>query len=212
MQFVNAGRGCKRRPYGRGILKSRSHDCFIGRHECLILFTPSCRCECFYHLQWPVCLYGDVGNLVCCMWILGLRLGPEPLGALPWRSAVLFIFRSRLLLYSAWSGVNRVQVVLSGFSVSLFCFCSGKTLCRHGCVYFFAAVAIVCVDVMVMSSAMPWPELELLVLVYLQCICWIVLVKGRHLVERQFWIDVVRMCDFYMLCRLCVPWCNLRWT
>ena len=23
--------------------------------------------------------------------------------------------------------------------------------------------------------------------------------------ERQFLIDVVRMCDFYMLCRLCVP-------
>ena len=35
-------------------------------------------------------------------------------------SAVLFIFRSRLLLYSTGSGVNRVQVVLSGFSVRLF--------------------------------------------------------------------------------------------
>ena len=34
-------------------------------------------------------------------------------------SAVLFILRSRLLLYSA---VNRVKVVLSGFSVKLFCF------------------------------------------------------------------------------------------
>ena len=33
----------------------------------------------------------------------------------------------------------------------------------------------------------------------------IVLVKGGRLVERQFWIDVVRMCDFYMLYRLCVP-------
>ena len=28
LQFVNAGRGSKRRPYGRGILHSRSHDCF----------------------------------------------------------------------------------------------------------------------------------------------------------------------------------------
>ena len=37
-------------------------------------------------------------------------------------SAVLFIFRFRLLLYSAGSGVNRVQVYLSGSSVSrLFC-------------------------------------------------------------------------------------------
>ena len=26
LQFVNADRGCKRRPYGRGILQSRSHD------------------------------------------------------------------------------------------------------------------------------------------------------------------------------------------
>ena len=42
LQFVNSGRGCKWRPYGRGILKSRSHDCLIGSHECLLLFTPSC--------------------------------------------------------------------------------------------------------------------------------------------------------------------------
>ena len=38
------------RAYGRGILQSRSHDCLIGSHECLLLFTPSCCCECFYHL------------------------------------------------------------------------------------------------------------------------------------------------------------------
>ena len=30
LQFVNAGRGCKMRPYGRGILQSRSHNCLIG--------------------------------------------------------------------------------------------------------------------------------------------------------------------------------------
>ena len=39
------------------ILQSRSHNCLIGIHECLLLFTPSCCCECFYHLQWLVCLY-----------------------------------------------------------------------------------------------------------------------------------------------------------
>ena len=38
--YVNAGRGCKRQPYGRGILQNRSHDCLIGSHECLLLFTP----------------------------------------------------------------------------------------------------------------------------------------------------------------------------
>ena len=49
-QFVNAGRGCNRPPYRRGILQSRSHNCFIGSHECLLLFTPSCCSECFYDL------------------------------------------------------------------------------------------------------------------------------------------------------------------
>ena len=38
------------RPYRRGILHSRSHNCFIGSHECLLLFTPSCCSECFYDL------------------------------------------------------------------------------------------------------------------------------------------------------------------
>ena len=41
-------------------------------------------------------------------------------------SAGLFILRSGLLLYSAGSGVNRVQVVLSGFSVRLLCFVPAK--------------------------------------------------------------------------------------
>ena len=49
-------------------------------------------------------------------------------------SALLFIVRSRLLVYSAGSDVNRVQVVLSGFSKRLFCFvqakpCVGMVVC-----------------------------------------------------------------------------------
>ena len=36
------------RPYGRGILQSRSHNCLVGSHECLFLFTPSCCSKCFY--------------------------------------------------------------------------------------------------------------------------------------------------------------------
>ena len=51
-------------------------------------------------------------------------------------SAVLFIFRSRLLLYSAGFGVNRVQVVMSGFSVILFCV---------WLMYLLAALVCVCV-------------------------------------------------------------------
>ena len=67
-------------------------------------------------------------------------------------SAVLFILRSRLLLYSAGPGVNRVQVVLSGFYGRLFCFVQAKTLCMYGCMLFLAALVLVCVDVRVMSS------------------------------------------------------------
>ena len=50
LQLVNAGRGCNRQPYRRGIFQSRSHNCFIGSHECLLLFTPSCCSECIYDL------------------------------------------------------------------------------------------------------------------------------------------------------------------
>ena len=64
-----------------------------------------------------------------------------------------FIVRPRLLLHSAGSGANRVQVVLSVFSVRFFCFVQAKTLCRYGCMYFLAALVLVCVDVMVSSSA-----------------------------------------------------------
>ena len=42
LQVVNAGRGCKMRPYGGGIPQGRSHDCLIGSHACLLLFTTSC--------------------------------------------------------------------------------------------------------------------------------------------------------------------------
>ena len=68
-------------------------------------------------------------------------------------SAVLFILRSRLLLYSAGSGVNRVQFVLSGISVRLVCFVQANTVCMYGCMYFLAVLVLVCLDVMVMSSA-----------------------------------------------------------
>ena len=152
LQFVNAGQGWKKRPYGRGILQSRSHDCFIGSHECLLLFTPSCCCECFYYLLCLVCLYWD-GMQVCVLYVSsGSKVKPRTFGCIAMRSAVLFMFRSRLLLYSAGYGLNIVQVVLSGVSVRLCCFVKAKLyvgmlVCiswLHSCV---------CVDVMVMSSA-----------------------------------------------------------
>ena len=59
------------------------------------------------------------------MCVLDVRFGskvrPRSFGCVAMGSAFLFIVRSRLLVYSAGSGVNRVQVVLSGFSKRLFC-------------------------------------------------------------------------------------------
>ena len=50
----------------------------------------------------------------------GSKVRPRTSGCVAMHSAVLFIFRSILLLYFAGSGVNRVQVVMSGFSVRLY--------------------------------------------------------------------------------------------
>ena len=64
---------------------------------------------------------------MCVLYVsFGSKVRPRTIGCVAMRSAVLFICRSRLLLYSAGSGVNRVQVVLSGFSVRLFCFAQAK--------------------------------------------------------------------------------------
>ena len=63
------------------------------------------------------------------------KVRPITFGCVALGSAVLFILRSRLLIYSAGSAVNRVQVVLSGFSVRLLCFIQAQTLCRYGCIF-----------------------------------------------------------------------------
>ena len=152
LQFVNAGRGCNRRPYRRGILQSRSHNSFIGSHECLLLLPHPvavsafmiCRglCACT-EMLWMCVLYVSFGS----------KVRPRTFGCVAMGSALLFIVRSRLLLYSAGSSGNRVQVGLSGFSKRLFCCVQAKNLCRHGCMYFLAALVLVYVDVIVMSSA-----------------------------------------------------------
>ena len=73
------------------------------------------------------------------------KVRPRPFGCVAMGSALLCIFRSRLFVYSVGYGVNRVQVVLSGFSMRLFCFVQVKTVCRYGCIYFLAAFVFVCV-------------------------------------------------------------------
>ena len=89
---------------------------------------------------------------MCVLYVsFGSNVRPRTFGCVAMGSALLFINRSRLLVYSAGSGVNRVQVVLSGFSKRLFCFV--HTLCMYGCMYFLAALVLMCVDVIVILSA-----------------------------------------------------------
>ena len=67
---------------------------------------------------------------MCGLYVsFGSKVRPRTFGCVAIGSALLFIAMSRLLVYSAGSGVNRVQVVLSGFSKRLFCFVQAKTLC-----------------------------------------------------------------------------------
>ena len=91
---------------------------------------------------------------MCLQYVgFGSKVRPGTFRCVAMGSAVLFISRSVLLLYSVGSGVNRVQVVLSGFSVRLFCFVQAKTVCGYGCMYFLAALMLMCVNMMVMAPA-----------------------------------------------------------
>ena len=99
-------------------------------------------CACCTEMLWMCMLYVRFGS----------KVRPRTFGCVDMGSALLCIFRSRLLVYFAESGVNRVQVVLSRFSMRLVGFVQTKTFCRYGCIYFLAALVLVCADVMVMSS------------------------------------------------------------
>ena len=89
---------------------------------------------------------------MCVLYVsFGSNVRPRTFGCVAMGSVLLFIVRSRLLVYYVVSGVNRVQVVLSGFSKRLFCFVQAKTLCRYGCMYFLAALVLVCVDVIALG-------------------------------------------------------------
>ena len=64
---------------------------------------------------------------MCVLYVsFGSKVRPRTFGCVAMGSALLFIVSSRLLVYSAGSGVNRVQVFLSGFSKRLFCFVQAK--------------------------------------------------------------------------------------
>ena len=113
------------------------------------VIVSSCRC---------CVLCASCGSSQCCVLyvcVLYVSFGPKvrlrTFGCVAMGSALLFIVRSRLLVYSAGYGVNRVQVVFPGFSKRLFCFVQAKTLCRYGCMYSLVALVLVCVDMIVMS-------------------------------------------------------------
>ena len=60
---------------------------------------------------------------MCVLYVrFGYKVRHRTFSCAAMTSAVLFILGSRLLLYSAGSEVNTVQVVLSAFSVRLLCF------------------------------------------------------------------------------------------
>ena len=68
---------------------------------------------------------------MCVLYVsFGSKVMPRTFGCIAMGSAVLFILRARLLSYSAGSGVNRVQYVLSGFGVIFCLFCPGKNFMK----------------------------------------------------------------------------------
>ena len=84
------------------------------------------KCECFVIQMLYVCvLCASCGSSQCCVLHdlqfvdagRGSKVRPRTFWCFAMGRAMLFIVRSRLLVYSAGSGVNRVQVVLSGFSI-----------------------------------------------------------------------------------------------
>ena len=64
----------------------------------------------------------------------GSKVRPRTFGFVAICSAVLFVLRSRLLVYSAGSGVNRVQVVyLDHLKLCVVCILGRSYVCCSGC-------------------------------------------------------------------------------
>ena len=78
--------------------------CFCLPHPVAVSAFMICRglCACT-EMSWMSVLYGS----------FGYKVRPRTFGCVAMGSALLCIFRYRLLVYSAGSGVNKMQVVLS---------------------------------------------------------------------------------------------------
>ena len=82
---------------------------------------------------------------MCALYVnFGSKVRPRTFGYVAMGSALLFIVRSRLIVYSAGSGVNRVHVVLSGFSKRMFCFVQAKKI-MYVWLYVFLGCTRTCV-------------------------------------------------------------------
>ena len=112
---------------------------FCLPHPVAVSASMICRglCACT-EMLWMCVLYVSFGS----------KVRPRTFGCVAMGCAFLFIVRSRVH-YS----FSLNAFFLSVFSKRLFCFVQAKTLCRYGCMYFLAALVLVCVDVIVMSSA-----------------------------------------------------------
>ena len=80
-------------------------------------------------------------------------VSPSILGLIFMGSVMLSICSSSCVLYSAGSGVKRVHVVLSGLRMMLFVRVHVCISCRYDWMFAFAMLMLLCVDVVVMSSA-----------------------------------------------------------
>ena len=90
LQFVNVGRGCKRRPYRRVILQSRSDNCLVGSHECHLLFKSFCCSECFMICR-GLCACTDM-LWICVLYVsFGSKVRPRTFWYVAMGSALLCI-------------------------------------------------------------------------------------------------------------------------
>ena len=103
--------------YSRAGLITAMRVSFCLPHPVAVSAFMICRglCACT-EMLWMCVLYASFGS----------KIKHRTFGCVAMGSTLLFILSSRLLVYSAGSGVNRLQVVLSGFSVRLFCFARQK--------------------------------------------------------------------------------------
>ena len=109
-------------------------DVIVVVFLCMYCDAWSCRCSCMGSVS--------VSSCRCCRFVSCVH----PVAVL---NAAFCMTCSLLMLFED----ARVKVVLFRFSVRWFCFVQTKTVCRYCCMYLFAALVRVCIDVMVMSSA-----------------------------------------------------------